>query len=1677
MSVQLQSAPAVAIIDENGVLTLSFSPLPGPDPTYDGGQPGTAPPFGQYASWDIRTKHNADVPITTNKLASVLNAGETLSSRVFNNNLASGDYTLTMIAHATPSVGSPTATDSNWWQTNSVGDGTTGTRAFPATVGPSTVTFSATTLLLNQQLNVTLNPAYTAADQWRIVWPDKSDTGWLPLSAGVVTKSFSTPGSALVTVQTRYNYSGGQYNPPSTLIRQLSVQIFVMDQAAPTASTQNTGLSTVLGFGGTEGLEIIDTSANLVTPEPWEVLARGIVRDTVTNELKMIIAASRFPQASSLLGTMAIDVFPLPGRPHNIELLEPLFEKTVNANTTAVPVKIQTTSIPNLIVGKSINDALGGQLQMVVKDQTGIPNFLWTATNLPPGVSLTANGVISGVPLQIGLFNANFAVQDSGDPFSIAEITLPITVETDMLVQIKNQPVTDTDLGTATVGTPYSIAMAVGNIISTSPLPGGLAPYVWSTPAGALPAGLSIDPSSGIISGTPSTYNSSSDFFAISGKVFTVVVQVTDAIGAKASQTFTMKLAAQALTIGNGPEQQKIFATQDFKLLIPVFGGMSPYTLTSFTPAPGESGYYASSALVDGLVEVVVNVPSSAVGRHNFTIQITDAASTLVTQQVSYVVDVATAGTQLIKGWVDHYWYAGDSGSATSIPIVPNAGSFGGYVLFDDTITTFGNGIVATVEADNSRVTFAGPPTTFGNAEARVPLVLGHAEQEVGRISRVFSVMSHNAISPGTSVGTITQTARPLVIGNTIGFNPRKPYYNPSPTVPVSLATASPLPLTARVKAGSVLPLGLSLDAITGLVYGTPVAIPNPPTSIFEYVDSTGLINGTVTVNWLISREDFQVVTASVNAQVGTTYDANTSPVVILTPPSGITLNAVAAFGNVSVLPGSGTSTPTGGMSVGINVAGNAVLFGLPTEAGYFDIWLNLTATSGQQTIAYVRLAVLDPLPFSILNTTLPFIGAAAYSQQLYAFGGVPGYTWASPQFPGGSGTGNFAGLTLTTGGLITGTLSAPPGGAGITDLGTIQVTATDSRVVPTALVPAGVSLPATVSQNLDLQYTGKVIIVNNVPGTPANNALPVATGFALSSVATAVAGSAAYTFTSPQASAASNAYVGRAFTVTGFNSLGPNNGTFLVTASSTTTLTLANGAATAETASAVAGLEYAFKLTAAGGTTPYTWAVTGGSLPSGITLNASTGVLSGALTALGYAGSPVTITVTDGGSNTQAAQFIFRTPANSTGIEVLSFPTQLINSNNVGQVNIGNPYLGALLVALATQGNTANWQIAPTTSHPNALPSGLAFFTDNAPAGQFANPDNGETATFAGSYSGAPLVGYFVRVVVVDNVTGNTGSVLVDLFTGTNMAITDVSPLPNATVGIGYSYQMHVVGGVGPYTWTWNQTHPFNGLDISSSGLISGTPTITFTQPILFTVTDSLSNQATATLSLTAQPNGLVINTAGPLIATSGRAFTTTLSASGSVHTPFTWSLAPSSVALPAGLSLSSAGVLSGTTTLTGYDQNVTFRVTDSVGSIFDKVIEVKVIAGLDIQSGIDFADSLSLNILGYIDGGAVTSINPRPNDSFQVIVTGAVSQTPAGIQVTTGNPNITATVTSLNAGTAVITLSGSAFATTPGTYFLPVTVNDSGVTVTKTFSWIVYDDGILRAAPGSGSFPQQLV
>lgn len=160
-------------------------------------------------------------------------------------------------------------------------------------------------------------------------------------------------------------------------------------------------------------------------------------------------------------------------------------------------------------------------------------------------------------------------------------------------------------------------------------------------------------------------------------------------------------------------------------------------------------------------------------------------------------------------------------------------------------------------------------------------------------------------------------------------------------------------------------------------------------------------------------------------------------------------------------------------------------------------------------------------------------------------------------------------------------------------------------------------------------------------------------------------------------------------------------------------------------------------------------------------------------------------------------------------------------------------------------------------------------------------------------------------------------------------LAITTTS-LPQGQTSTAYSTSLSATGGTSPYSWTVKSGKLPAGLSLSSSGAISGTPTAAGSFSFAVQVSDNASMpQSTSTnLSIAISGGTLQITTTTAPTGTVGTAYNFQLAATGGVP-PYTWALGMNS-SLPAGLSLSSAGVVSGTPTAAGAF-NPGIAVTDS--------------------------------------------------------------------------------------------------------------------------------------------------
>ena len=611
----------------------------------------------------------------------------------------------------------------------------------------------------------------------------------------------------------------------------------------------------------------------------------------------------------------------------------------------------------------------------------------------------------------------------------------------------------------------------------------------------------------------------------------------------------------------------------------------------------------------------------------------------------------------------------------------------------------------------------------------------------------------------------------------------------------------------------------------------------------------------------------------------------------------------VAVPYSATLIANGGTTPYTWTLTSGTLPAGlsldsaTGALSGTPTSSSA-AVSLTFTVTDAgsppQSASNTLSLIVSAPTPADLTITTVSLPGAQVgqpYSLTLAASGGTTPYAWSlvSGTLP--------AGLSLNAlSGAITGTPTATSNGTSLT----FQVS--DSGQPPqtrTATLTLGVSPPAV------------------VPLTITTAALPAGeVGQVYSATLAASGGSTPYTWaltsgTLPGGLTFNNATGAIAGTATASSSNTPL--TFRVTdaanpAQTTTanlTLTIApRPLVLTSTAlpSARVGTAYSTTLTASGGTTPYTWSASG-TLPSGLTLDAATGVLSGTPT-VSTTGTAITFRVTDAGTPAQSA---------SKSLTLVIAPAALtITSTALPNGQVGAPYTATL----AGSGGTKPYTWALTSG---TLPAGLTFNTATGLISGTPTASSASTAlTFKVTDSGTPAQ--------------STTKALTLTVTAATLAISTAT-LPSGQVGKSYSATLTASGGTKPYTWSVTGTLPAGLTLNATTGTISGTPGASSAGTALtFKVTDASTPTQSAskglTLVIVAAAPALTITTTSLPSGRVGTSYSTTLTASGGT-TPYTWTLSGTP---PAGLNFNGAtGTLSGTPTAAAAATALQFTVKDS--------------------------------------------------------------------------------------------------------------------------------------------------
>jgi hypothetical protein len=152
---------------------------------------------------------------------------------------------------------------------------------------------------------------------------------------------------------------------------------------------------------------------------------------------------------------------------------------------------IVNPSVKPATVGQSYTDTLTANQVVTLSPPTGPEvQATWTLESgaLPPGVTLSASGVLSGTPTSEG--NYGFVVRaQSGSPVDTKTYTLSVRQPLDV-----KSPFGPARPPTSEVGI---------RLAKTFTATGGSGTYTWSLGSGALPAGVTLNTATGTVAGTP----------------------------------------------------------------------------------------------------------------------------------------------------------------------------------------------------------------------------------------------------------------------------------------------------------------------------------------------------------------------------------------------------------------------------------------------------------------------------------------------------------------------------------------------------------------------------------------------------------------------------------------------------------------------------------------------------------------------------------------------------------------------------------------------------------------------------------------------------------------------------------------------------------------------------------------------------------------------------------------------------------------------------------------------------------------------------------------------------------------------------------------------------------------------------------------------------------------------
>jgi uncharacterized repeat protein (TIGR01451 family) len=398
-------------------------------------------------------------------------------------------------------------------------------------------------------------------------------------------------------------------------------------------------------------------------------------------------------------------------------------------------------SIP-LIITDTLDDATRGAAYTETIEQTGsVAPFTFSVTTgaLPQGLTLNADGTITGSPVVSGTFTFTVKVSDGNDNYASATLTLRV---------FEPVIVGGATLASAAINQPYSATLSAS---------GGFPPYAWSLAGGTLPAGVTLT-TAGVVTGTPTQ----------SGTFNFVAMAMDSALPSKTG------VGAFVLNVAAAANPQSVNVVEDTATPITVTGtGSGPFTFAiGNTPAHGT---------LSGTGPTFTYTPDlNYIGPDSFTFSATQGSLTSAFATVSITVtavnDAPTATAKTVN-----------TPQGVSIPIVLTGTDPENSPL---TFSIVSNPTTGTLSGTAPNVTYNPPPNGFtGTATFTFRVNDGALFSAPATVSVIVGPPPANSADVTL---TLADAPDPAAVGNSITYTANLHNNGPAAATGVALSLSYP---------------------------------------------------------------------------------------------------------------------------------------------------------------------------------------------------------------------------------------------------------------------------------------------------------------------------------------------------------------------------------------------------------------------------------------------------------------------------------------------------------------------------------------------------------------------------------------------------------------------------------------------------------------------------------------------------------------------------------------------------------------------------------------------------------------------------------------------------------------------------------------------------------------------